>query len=317
MRTPIIIISIIVLLLSTAFVVRFVFDKNPLEPKASLKKNESKKSESKESDSSDNPTIEHEKFGVTIVNRWDVPEILKEISGHEYLDDQRFACVQDELGKIFIYNTSTEKIEKEIPFAAAGDYEGLALNGPTAYVLRADGQIFEIANYNTSKPVVKQHKTHLTEKQNTEGLAFDKEKNRLLISVKGKEPESDDYKGIYAFDLTSRKMKREPVFKIDLLNEFFASSNSGKSKKGKKKKSGGLNPSEIAIHPSSGEIYVTDGSNPRLLIMDKTGVITSLIKLEDSAFSQPEGISFSPNGTLYISNEGTKKAGNILQVALK
>ena len=314
MRTPIIIISIIVLLLSTAFVVRFVLDKNPLEPKATLKKNESKKNESKKSDS---PAGEPEKFGVTIVNRWDVPEILKEISGHEYIGDQRFACVQDELGKIFIYNTSTEKIEKEIPFASAGDYEGLALNGTTAYVLRADGQIFEVGNYNSGKPEVKQHKTHLTQKQDTEGMAFDKANNRLLISVKGKEPESDDYKGIYAFDLTSKEMKREPVFKIDLLNDLFASSNSGKSKKVKKKKSGALNPSEIAIHPTSGEIYITDGSDPRLLIMDKKGVITSLIKLEDSAFSQPEGISFSPTGKLYISNEGTKKAGNILEVSLK
>ena len=308
MRTPIIIISIIVILLSTAFVVRFVLDENPLEAKATLKKNESKKNESQSEDLKDSR--------ITIVNKWDVPEILKEISAHEYLDDQRFACVQDELGKIFIYNTSSEKIEKEIPFAGAGDYEGLALNGTTAYVLRADGHIFEITKYNSSKPEVKQHKTHLTEKQDTEGIAFDKANNRLLISVKGKEPQSDDYKGIYAFDLTSKQMKREPVFKIDLQNDLLVSSKYGKEKKDKKKKAG-INPSEIGIHPTSGEIYITDGSDPRLLIMDKTGVITSLIKLEDSAFSQPEGISFSPTGTIYISNEGTKRAGNILQITLK
>ena len=316
MRTPIIIISIIVILLSTAFVVRFVLDKNPLEPKTTLKKNESKNNSS-QTDKPNNEVDEPSKLNVTIVNRWDVPEILKEISGHEYIDDQRFACVQDEVGKIFIYNTSTGKIEKEIPFAGSGDYEGLALNGTTAYVLRADGQIFEIDYYNSGKPVIKQHKTHLTEKQDTEGMSFDKANNRLLIYLKGKEPQSDDYKGIYAFDLTSKQMKREPVFKIDLLNDLFATSNSEKSKKGKKKKSGGINPSEIAIHPSTGEIYITDGRDPRLLIMDKTGVITTLIKLEDSAFSQPECISFSPTGQLFISNEGTKKAGNILEVNLK
>ena len=47
---------------------------------------------------------------ITIVKKWDMPEYLAEISGLSCIDGQRFACVQDELGKIFIYNNSSLKM---------------------------------------------------------------------------------------------------------------------------------------------------------------------------------------------------------------
>ena len=134
---------------------------------------------------------------IMIIQSWEMPDELKEISAISYLDEQRFICVQDEIGKIFVYNTGTQKIERQVPFAESGDYEGLALNGETVYVLRADGQIIEVKDFKGKNPIVRFHKTFLTTKQDTEGLAFDKENNRLLISVKGKD-QNKDYKSIYA-----------------------------------------------------------------------------------------------------------------------
>jgi len=305
MRTPIIIIAVMVLIVGSAFVIRFVFDKKPLDEKITLSKSESSDDDKKDKKQNDEKSAK----SVNLINQWNVPEILKEISAIDYIDESRFACVQDELGKIFIFNTETEKIEKEIPFAPAGDYEGLALNGETAYVLRADGRIFEVANFNSEKPEVKEYKTHLTQKQDTEGLALDKSNNRLLISIKGEEPGTDAYKGIYAFDLSTKKMAKEPVFKIDLENDLFAETKSGKKKKGSV-----MDPSELAINPETGEIYVIDGGKPKLLIMDQSGKMLSLFELKDPAFSQPEGMSFSPEGKLFISNEGSKKKGNILEI---
>jgi hypothetical protein len=64
---------------------------------------------------------------ITIIKKWNMPKELTEISGLSYKDEKHFACVQDELGKIFIYNTASSSVEKEISFGAAGDYEGLAV----------------------------------------------------------------------------------------------------------------------------------------------------------------------------------------------
>ncbi|HET6769496.1 MAG TPA: SdiA-regulated domain-containing protein, partial [Chitinophagaceae bacterium] len=247
--------------------------------------------------------------GITVTKKWELPKQLTEISGLSYIDNQRFACVQDELGTIFIYNTATSSLEKEISFGGVGDYEGLAVVGETVWVLRADGKLFEVSNINATKPNVKEYNTHLTIKQDSEGLCYDKKNNRLLVAIKGTELESEDYKGIYGFDLATKKMDQQPVFKIDLLNEIFESN-------GGKKKKGTINPSGIAIHPLNGDMYITDGRNARLLITDAAGIIKKLYQLNNNEFSQPEGVAFNSAGDLFIANEGTNQSGNILQVKI-
>jgi len=248
--------------------------------------------------------------GINVIKKWEMPKDLTEISGLSYIDDKRFACVQDELGKIFIYNIASSTVEKEIPFGAVGDYEGLAVVGETVWVLRSDGKLFEVNNMNAANPAVKEYSTGLTIKQDSEGLCYDKKNNRLLIAIKGVEPDTEDYKGIYAFDLASKKMDQQPVFKIDLLNKVFGSNGSGKKKKGS------INPSGIAIHPINGDMYITDGRDPKLLITDAAGTIKKLYSLNTNEFAQPEGITFNSAGDLFISNEGTKQPGNILKVKI-
>jgi uncharacterized protein YjiK len=247
--------------------------------------------------------------GVTIAKRWDMPQVLTEISGLSYIDADRFACVQDELGTIFIYNTKTSAVEKEISFGAVGDYEGLAMVNETAWVVRSDGRLFEVNNINTAKPVVKEYATTLTVQHNVEGLCYDKKNNRLLLAIKDGEPGEADYKGIYSFDLTTKTMQAQPVFKIDLQHEVFANSNTGK-----KKAAGTIMPSSIAINPVTNDMYITDGRKAKLLVLNADGVIKELYQLSNNEFTQPEGITFKPTGELFIANEGAKQAGNILHV---
>ena len=257
-----------------------------------------------------NKTPEEIAPGVTVLKRWELPKELLEISGLSYIDGNRFACVQDEQGKIFIYNIASSSVEKKISFGGMGDYEGLAVVGETIWVLRADGKLFEVNNINAADPMVKEYGTQLTTKQDPEGLCYDKKNNRLLIAIKGNEPDTDDYKGIYAFDLATKKMNDQPVFKIDLLNKAFETNGSGKKKKGS------FNPSGIAIHSLNGDMYLTDGRNSKLLITDAAGAIKKLYQLNTSEFAQPEGIIFNAAGDLFIANEGAKLPANILQVKI-
>lgn len=294
MRTALLISAFIVLAIGIAFTIRTDVVEVPLSAAEGVGKAKKDKAEGRNT-------------GLEVLQKWEVPAQLKEISAITYLNKQRFACIQDEAGKIFIYNTGEKKIEKEIPFSTSGDYEGLAIAGENAYVLRADGQIFEVKNYNSSTPETIQHKTSLTRKQDTEGLCYDSKNNRLLITIKDKEPASEDFKGIYSFDLSKKTFSNTPVYKIDLKHEVFDDVRA-------KKPGEQMQPSAIAVHPRTGDMYITEGSTPKLLIMDSTGVIKDLKKLKGPEFSQPEGISFSPEGQLFISNEGKKKAGNILEL---
>jgi uncharacterized protein YjiK len=52
--------------------------------------------------------------------------------------------------------------------------------------------------------------------------------------------------------------------------------------------------------------------------MNSEETLISLYDLKGSDFPQAEGIAFSSDGKMYISNEGgNKEPGNILQVELK
>ena len=50
-----------------------------------------------------------------------------------------------------------------------------------------------------------------------------------------------------------------------------------------------------------------------LTIMDREGLILGVQALDPNLFRQPEGICFSPEGDLYISNEGKGGKGYVLK----
>ena len=75
-------------------------------------------------------------------------------------------------------------------------------------------------------------------------------------------------------------------------------------------------PSDIAIHPVNGDMYIIDGRNSQLLVTNMSGGVKKLYQLNVKEFPQPEGIAFNPAGELFISNEGRNSAGNILHVEI-
>ena len=256
---------------------------------------------------------------ITVLIKWFLPESLKEISGICWLDEQRIACVQDELGVIFIYNILTAKIEKQIQFADPGDFESITKADNIYYVMRSDGQLFEI-NISSKGVVVKQYDIPYIETQDLEGVFYDKTKKRLLITIKNSDPKtSAKIKGIYSFDLLTKKISNNPVYEIDLSNPLiYKSDNDDDKKKNNEKEFNKIFfPSDIAVHPITAEIYILDGVNSSLLIIDKKGKMKSYIKLDKEDFPQPEGITFSSKGEMYISTEGSNKSGVIARVTIE
>ena len=242
---------------------------------------------------------------VKVVSKWEVPDVLREVSGIAYLGPNRFACVQDERGTIFIYNTATSKIEREVDFTGSGDFEGITVVGNTAYVVRSDGHLFEVADFEKDKPKVTEHATSFTETNNIEGLGYDAKNNRLLLAVKDHDSNSTAYKGIYSFDLETKKLVATPVYKIDFSHSVFADIKNDEET---------MMPSEVQVNPVTGNIYVTDAKNHQIVVLDSKGNIKNRYPVSKSDFYKAEGIAFSPTGELFISNEGKKTKGNILKV---
>ncbi|WP_405370963.1 SdiA-regulated domain-containing protein [Nonlabens sp. Asnod2-A12] len=257
--------------------------------------------------------VEHpensDKKEYTVNRLWELPTSLEEISGMAWLPNNKLACIEDEDGVIFIYDLKTEKIEEQIKFGTPGDYEGIAVDKEDAYILRSDGVIFQVAQYRSDAIETSHFKTLFTIKNNMESLTMDSKNNRLITITKDRDPYSDDYKGLYQIPLDTKEMDENPILKISMKDDALKEYQ-------KKKAYKSFNPSDVAIHPITRDYYVLEGKTPRLIIMDKTGAIKNFYKLDKKNFPQPEGITFAPDGTLYISTEGKGNHGAILEVTL-
>lgn len=255
-----------------------------------------------------NPRLEEETY--TIIRKWEMPVELNEISGISWISDNKIACVQDEDGIVYIYNLSSELIEKQINFTKSGDFEGIAVLDSSAYAMESNGKLYEISNYLSEGFQTKEYKTTFSGKNNMESLVADSTNHRILFTVKDRDPNSESYKGIYAFNVESKSVEPLPIMKIALDDPIF------KPKKVDDDVDDISNfyPSDIAINPTNGNFYILEAKNPQLLIMDKMGKPLKIHKLNLESFPQPEGLTFSPEGTLYISNEGKDGTANIVEV---
>jgi uncharacterized protein YjiK len=262
-------------------------------------------------------------------DRFKLPGYLEEISGLSYYGKGKLACVQDEKARIYVWNLEKEKISKQIDFGSDGDYEDIAVVDEHAYILKSDGDIYRIKNFKKKDRKVKKFNTPLKEKNDSEGIAYDPLSHALLIACKGspsieKGTSYEGFKAIYSFDLEQEKLDADPHFLIDLenLDSYIDRNvfNRWSVKVAKKlrliESETSFQPSGLAIHPISGDIYIISSVGKLLIVLNRLGKVLDVRELDEKLFRQPEGICFSPGGDLFISNEGQGGKGYILKFTI-
>ncbi len=257
---------------------------------------------------------------------WILPDNLSEISGLTYFYENRLACVQDEKGNIYFFDTIKGKVTEKIKFADDGDYEGITMVNDQLWVLKSNGNLFRVKYSNKKETIVtKEYKTALSKKNDTEGLVFDAENSRLLIACKGyshiDEKKGKSKKAVYSFDLDEKKLSSKAVFKIDLDQIKELKELNKVAKLGidlltyiyPSKGDVSFQPSGIAIHPSTKNIYLLASVGKLLVVCNNNGELIAVYKLKTGLFWQPEGICFDPMGNLYIANEGEESVATLLK----
>jgi len=257
---------------------------------------------------------------------WKLPKRLVEISGLSFSGRHRLACIQDEKGIIYIFNLKAGKVEREIDFGDKGDYEGIEVIENNAWVLKSNGTLYKVKAYlKNAEPNVKKYKTPFSGRNDTEGLAYDPVRNKLLIACKGHpfldEAQGKEFKAIYSFNLENKLVDTQPflLISLDTIKNF---RNYNKMTKlgieimayiDPAKGDQTFQPSGIAIHPVTGNIFILGSVGKLLLVLSGKGEMLAIIKLGSKIFPKPEGICFSPDGVLYIASEGYGHAGTILK----
>ena len=243
-----------------------------------------------------------------------LPAVLEEISALAIsTDSRRLYAVQDEAGVIFELSPTEGKIVGRYPFHKDGDYEGIAMVGDTVYVLKSTGTLYRVTGLGTPQQQRTKYKTDLLSRANdTEGLTYDAARHRLLIACKSKPGNGDlRTKAIYSFDLASRTYEPTPAYtlsldsirryidlspavrRIEKVRNFFTNDNGTLT----------FSPSSIAIHPTTGDIYLLSSVGKLLVVINPAGQVLHISKLDKRIHRQPEGMTFDRYGNLYISNE--------------
>lgn len=244
-----------------------------------------------------------------------LPDPLKEISGIMLVDTNHLACIEDESGKVYIYNLKERRIDHSYEFSGKGDYEGITIGGNTLYIMRSDGVLFEVDNYASDQRVENYYPLNIPS-PDCEGIAFDKSQNRLLITSKGKSADKNEnlakqMRYIYCFNLNTKTLCPKPLAEIYLpdITEFMQKKHIqlplSVTKKGKiKHQDIKLRISDISIHPLSNEFYILSSTEQLLYIFSSNWKIKNVVVLNETLFPKAEGITFNSKGDIYITNEG-------------
>lgn len=244
-----------------------------------------------------------------------LPKELKEISGLGLgTKAGELVAVQDENGSFFNIDINTGKLISRKEFWKNGDYEGIETVGNDIWVVKNTGTLYRVRFPGTIEQEVTKFNGFLNEDNDVEGLAYDAANNRLLLCCKSFFGGSKEKRSVFAFDLSKEQFTARPVMNVGReqiqayldkcphykrYNKTVKFINDNEDFK--------LGPSAIAIHPITGQIFLLSSAGKLVLVMSPAGEIEHMRRLDKDLYLQPEGMVFTPNGTLYISSEGRKE----------
>lgn len=247
-------------------------------------------------------------YDLNFPNRiYTLPDYLEEVSGLTYFDTDQVAMHNDEKGRVYVFDLNKRIVVQRIRFDGDGDYEGIERINDFIYMVKSNGNLYRF-NVNV-EGVVEKIDSPFDSKNNVEGLGYNSKTNHLLIALKddGDTPGVKVAgKAIYGYDLLKNEFEKLPLFSVshkDLERVL------GKDYK--------FHPSAVAVHPITNEVYVLSAHKRALMVFGTDGKPKNLTDLKRSLFPQPEGITFSPNGDLYISNEMEDEGGTLLWFKMK
>jgi len=229
---------------------------------------------------------------------YEMPDLLKEVSGIALGSENVIYCIQDEIGSVFEYDLSKQVISNSHRFTDVGDFEDLAINKNIVYVLRSDGNLFVYDFKNKTK--ISQTMLQINS-LNIEGICF--RDGYIYIACKDALVNHTDSKRMIYRVKANKLDNIEPYLEIniDVLSDFLIKNY---SELGITKIL--FNPSSIAIHPITKEMYILSASD-RFIAIYKDKQLINIIPLSADIYYKPEGLSFYENGDLLISSEGDKK----------
>lgn len=224
---------------------------------------------------------------------------LLEISGMYYLTDTRIAAINDEEGKIFLINSTTGDFTVT-KFGRKRDYEDIAMVGNFYYVLESNGNIHRVPV--GSEKTEEEFEFPREKKIEFESLYYAPSLGKLVLVSK---EQRETKKGViaYTFSPDSLQFSDHILYEIRRkeIHRLLKDNNAD------------FKPSAAAIHPVLNKLFIVASVGKAMLQCSLDGKLEAAWLLNPDQFPQPEGLTFAPNGDMFISNEGVDGKATILK----
>lgn len=242
---------------------------------------------------------------------YELPDLLREVSGI-HVAKNRVYCVQDELGAVFCYDLHRQSIASTLRFTDIGDFEDVTYLDNRFFVLRSDGTVFSCGD---NEPGLVTQTIVPVNSLNVEGICH--HNGYFYIACKDVPADNDELPERMIYRSPTANLARVESYlrvNVEMIREFVTQHYPELGLD-----SLTFNPSAIAFHPLTGQLYVLSASERAIAIFEGMQ-LQSVVLLPPETYYKPEGISFWPNGDMIISNEGDKKGyirGNLCLLKYK
>ncbi|MEO8404032.1 MAG: SdiA-regulated domain-containing protein [Chitinophagaceae bacterium] len=222
-----------------------------------------------------------------------LPLELDEISGLAYYaKDTSVFAISDEKGWLYKIRMNGEKEIDRWKFTSKADFEDIVLLDSAFYILESNGIIFKVT-FENDRIFSKEIPYPFESKDEYESLYYDDIRKKLIMVCK--DCESDKKKSLttVSFDPVTNEYSDSSSFTIDV-KDIAKSLGEDKVR---------FKPSAAAINPADSLLYIISSVNKIIVVTDRDGHFKSAHPIDPSLFKQAEGLTFSPTGTMMISNE--------------
>jgi hypothetical protein len=229
------------------------------------------------------------------VQRWRLPNRLGEISGLALAPDGHLLTHDDERSRIYRIDPREGEILARYELGDGGlraDFEAIAALDDVRFLIASNGTVFRFRDGSDDGSVPYEARvTWLRERCEVEGLTTAGE--QLLIACKETLlPGLREHAVVFGFDPARMEVDTVPRYVVPW-DDIRAAGGPRR-----------FNPSAIEYDRSTGHVLLLSGRQNAMLELDASGAILGVVRLDDDRHRQPEGLALSPDGRLYVADEG-------------
>lgn len=230
-----------------------------------------------------------------------LPVELDEISGLAfYANDTSVFAIGDEFGWLYKIPLLPHQPIRKWKFSNEGDYEDLAMVDKVFYVLKSNGNITAFT-FDDRNQILNQHQDFPVNGNEFEILYYDPKIFKLTMICKDCDEDKKKALTVYYYNLLNKSFDDSATINVTSIANMI----------GEKKIK--FKPSAAAINPVTHELFIVSSVNKLLVVADRNGNPKKTYPIDGNLFKQPEGITFTPDGDMIISNEAADRgAANLL-----